>query len=388
MELTGDSDGARRLQPSVPSIGCAQPPLVLQPAVRDNNPGDAVAADPPPALAARGGQHAAALLPCVHGHQCHQCHQSHQSHRHCRRSHLRGPAVLVEVQVAVLAQEQLSPPALAVAHHWERRAVREVAKGSSPRPGGTRGCERSAYSPAMRLAMVAVGTNRADSVPRIAAARRCSSAREHGCAGGWRWGPGAWGPHRSRPPSGPLGPPHPAAPASGACRRGPRGSPSPPPTVHCRVLPVVVVARGGAGHGTAHCRARPGHRVAPQVHGKRRGRGGTPRYPPRPEQPPPPQHRPHRRDRPPQGLPGGGGIARAGIARAGNGARRHGPGAGQRLGTPSLPAPHPSIPQHTENTVGAAPALHRPAAPRFARIPILSVRRETAPGDRPKSFHG
>lgn len=34
-------------------------------------------------------------------------------------THLRGPAVLVEVQVGVPAQEQLSPPALAVAHHWE-----------------------------------------------------------------------------------------------------------------------------------------------------------------------------------------------------------------------------------------------------------------------------
>lgn len=57
MELTGDSGGARGLQPSVPSMGCVQPPLVLQPVVWDNA-GDALAADP-----ARGWQHAAASCP-------------------------------------------------------------------------------------------------------------------------------------------------------------------------------------------------------------------------------------------------------------------------------------------------------------------------------------
>lgn len=159
--------------------------------------------------------------------------------------------------------------------------------------------------------MVAEGTNRADSIPRTLAARRCSSAGGHGCPGGWRWAaPGAWAPHRSRLP-----------PHRGFAGRDPRADPSPPRTVHCRVLPVVVVAHGGAGHGAAHPRARPGHRVAPQVHGKR----GTPGHPPGPEQPPPPQHRPHRRNLPPQGLPGGGGMGRAGIAVPDRPSRARGP---------------------------------------------------------------
>lgn len=82
-------------------------------------------------------------------------------------------------------------------------------------------------SPAMRFAIVAVGTKRASSVPRIPAAWRCSSAggRSTGVVRGgsicWPWGGGGGrsGAPRSRQPP-PAPPPR---------RSPPLGSPSRPP---------------------------------------------------------------------------------------------------------------------------------------------------------------
>lgn len=103
------------LRPLPPRAGLAQPPPGAVRVLPPPQPSEGSPARPGPA--ASGGQQQAALLPLRRRVPAGAA--SPGRILPARSTHLRRPAVLVEVQVGVPAQDQLSPPALAVAHHWE-----------------------------------------------------------------------------------------------------------------------------------------------------------------------------------------------------------------------------------------------------------------------------